>query len=146
MANKKNSVTTYRQGDVLLIRVDGDIESLRGAFTNPAAFERASALFSGYKAGKLNKRKDVMLAEGEATGHHHVFETGSDVEVYEQETSEKMSVNEKGQIVVIGENANLIHTSGPNPDHAPMVIPEGTYIRTIQKTNDPFTGWRAVRD
>jgi len=124
-----------RQGDVLLIPIEA---ITRKNFRTKEAFDNAKSLLNA----DLSRKKDNILAYGEATGHHHVLEGNV---IVMEEVSDK-AVNDRGQIVEVKEDAKLIHTSGDHPDHSVLTVPSGKYLRIVQKQRDPFAGWIRVRD
>ena len=66
-----------------------------------------------------NKRNNLILAEGEATGHKHEITTG-EAELYEDNGTLYLKVE--------SDIAELTH-----PDHDTITLPKGDYEITIQK-------------
>lgn len=128
-------INLHRQGDVLLIPI---AEVSHKHFNSDEAYKRAKSLLES----DMNVKSDKIVAYGEATGHHHVFE--GDVTVMEEKSDR--AVNERGQIIEVRSDALLVHTSGDTPDHDVLTIPAGKYLRIIQKQKDPWAGWVTVRD
>lgn len=79
------------------------------------------------KAGKELPREDglVILAKGEATGHHHSF-SEEGVTLYETEALDD-------QLLVIEADGAILR----HQEHAPIEIPKGRYIRRIQREYTP---------
>jgi hypothetical protein len=75
----------------------------------------------------INKQKNNILMEGEATGHHHtlVADPQSHVEVF---------IDEKGKkyFKVIGK-ARITH-----PEHKTIKVGEGFYKIVVEREYDPF--------
>jgi hypothetical protein len=70
------------------------------------------------KEVKGKKRNNLILAEGEATGHKHEITTG-DAELYDENGTLYLSVKSE---------AELTHQ-----DHDTITLPKGNYEITIQK-------------
>ena len=96
----------YRQGDVLLKQIQKLPENL--------------------------KVKNKILAYGEATGHHHRFES-EQVQVFKDK--------EGNQFVEVVQPSKLVHE-----EHAEIEIPEGSYIVITQREFDIREGVRQVMD
>jgi len=81
------------------------------------------------------KRKDSrVLAEGEATGHLHEVEAGTDIELYEDYRGTLW-------LKVNSPEARITH-----PEHAPIIVPGGQYEVIRQHEFDPLEGRRQVTD
>jgi hypothetical protein len=96
----------YRQGDVLLISVDAIPE---GAKKQPA------------------KGRKVILALGEATGHHHRFEfldTSHNVKLYVADGG--------ARYVHVTNAAELLHE-----EHSTVKVPKGKYLLPTQVEYTP---------
>lgn len=112
----------YRQGDVLLRSLSA---------------EEAEEI----RKSHVRKMDMTTVALGEVTGHHHTFVEG-DVALYTDapELSD-ITVNDMGILVeVTSPEAVIAHQ-----EHAPITIPQGTYIRTMQREYSPAAPVR-VRD
>jgi len=107
----QGGVAMYRQGDVLLIPTD----------TIPADATDVSA-----------ENGRVVLAHGEATGHHHSFAPNTGVTLCESEEMRFLSV---------AEEANLTHQ-----EHATIPIAPGLYRVIRQREYDDMEEWRNVAD
>jgi len=79
----------WRQGDVLIEEVD--------SIPTDAA-----------------ERKDLVLAEGTATGHQHRIEEAKDVRLFEREGTLYLDV--------FGANVMIVH-----PEHGPIALKRGRY-------------------
>lgn len=101
----------YRQGDVLLCRIDHLPKAIR----------------------EVSGSDRFILAEGEATGHHHSVEAGAGVSLYRRGESRMWLAVEK-------QTARLEHQ-----EHAPIDIPLGFYEVRRQREFDP-KGERRVHD
>ena len=97
---KEDVPVLYRQGDVLFRRVD--------------TIPREGAI----------KRMNGVIAEGEATGHHHALADLSAAEVLE--CGESLYVH-------VGENGVSIQ----HEEHGPIALPAGDYEVTIQREYSP---------
>lgn len=126
----------YQQGDVLLVKVD---ESERSYLESNCKIETG-----GDKKGK------VILAFGEATGHHHRFELneiGSGVTistVYDKigRYGRWTYRNEPTYYILDGGEATLYHE-----EHKPLTLPPGIYRRSIVREFDHIgNSTRAVVD
>jgi hypothetical protein len=100
---KKEDVMKYRHGYVLISKTD----SVRG-----------------------NKLKNLVLAEGEVTGHSHKITSGK-AELYQDGDTLYLHVEE---------DATLTHE-----EHKPLTLPVGDYEIKIQREYEP-EGWRYVAD
>jgi len=98
----------YRQGDVLLIEVSD----------------------SDFNTDNFAKSKAKTVALGEATGHHHTFE--GDVELFVEQKTSDLAINEQGMLVNVREDCTLVHQ-----EHAAITIPKGKYRRVIQREYTP---------
>ena len=78
------------------------------------------------------RRKDNVVALGEASGHSHRFEDNN-VETYVN--------NGNNQYCVLNREATLVHD-----EHEPITIPEGVYAVNIQREVDLVDGVRQVMD
>jgi hypothetical protein len=98
----------YRQGDVLLVRV----EAMPGGLT---------------KVPRDNGR--VVLAYGEVTGHAHAIET-SNAELYETDLGERfLQVLAEGGVT----EADLVHE-----EHDTVTLPSGGYRQVAQVEYRPW--------
>ena len=126
----------YQQGDVLLVaitkRVESDIRS------------ECKIETGGDKDGK------VILALGEATGHHHRFELNKlDPDVTISTLHEKYGRywksgyrRDPSYFLVEGGPATLYHE-----EHNPLTVPPGLYRRTIIREFDHISNsFREVLD
>ncbi|MBD2446104.1 hypothetical protein H6G76_02815 [Nostoc sp. FACHB-152] len=77
------------------------------------------------------KKLDLILAEGEVTGHKHRISQGQ-AELYEQDGSLYLRV--------LSETALLTHE-----EHQAIPIPQGNWVVKIQREYEP-EGWRYVAD
>jgi len=100
-----------RQGDVILQQTDEGIDPMN----NPEIWERS----------------DLVLAEGEVTGHAHRITEG-EAELYELENRLYLRVH--------SETAMLTHE-----EHRAIAIPKGNWIVRIQREYEPGS-WRSVSD
>ena len=103
----------YRQGDVLLVPVSGREMVQRGTRGNRKVMQ-----------------KDVVLAEGEATGHNHVLLGEVDTRVRRNQV----------WMVAVAEPTQLVHQ-----EHDPVAIPAGYYEVVRQEEYTP-RGSRMVFD
>lgn len=118
----------YQQGDVLLVAVPN---------------EEVSKVRENYRAQTGGEDKKIILAEGEATGHHHRFEIDRlDPGVSVTAFHEKARVARVGQITrfpgyisIEGGDATLYHE-----EHNPLTLPPGTYRRSIVREFDHIGG------
>lgn len=99
-----------RHGDVLLVPVDA---------TPPEIAE---------------KRNEVVLAEGELTGHAHRLASESGVLVWDD------------MVWVVGEDPGYLSHEEHDPVPAPVVAPEQAYKIVIQREYDLSGQWRQVVD
>ena len=100
----------FRQGDVLLVRCNGIPRNAK-------------------PVGRENGR--VVLAHGEATGHHHSFSDG--VQLLER--------GEDRYLMVKDEVADLEHQ-----EHGVIPVPKGQYKVIRQRQYDILEGVRRVMD
>jgi hypothetical protein len=77
------------------------------------------------------KKLDLILAEGEVTGHKHRISEGQ-AELYEKDGSLYLRV--------LSETALLTHE-----EHQAIAIPQGNWVVKIQREYEP-EGWRYVAD
>ena len=123
----------YQQGDVLLVavtkRVESDIRS------------ECKIETGGDKDGK------VILALGEATGHHHRFELnkldpGVTISTLHERYGGRVYRDNLTYYLVEGGPATLYHE-----EHNPLTVPPGLYRRTIIREFDHISGsFREVVD
>jgi len=73
---------------------------------------------------KAQLRASGILAYGEVTGHAHKIETLSQAELLEVGTDLYLRVSDDG--------VRIVHD-----EHAPIVLPEGAYVVTIQREYSP---------
>lgn len=99
----------YRQGDVFLIEVSEDPK--------------------GKEVERIND--EIVLAYGEATGHHHHIPNKGAV-LY--------AVNENLRILKVEEEVELRHE-----EHEAIKLPPGNFQVIQQRENTPL-GWRTVVD
>lgn len=92
-----------RQGDVLLRRVD----------SIPRGLKRVPA-----------ENGRVVLAHGEATGHHHSFEDDGGVSLLEGDSGERF--------LDVGHGADLEHQ-----EHGAIAVPPGSYEVVRQREYSP---------
>ncbi len=103
----KQQQPNYRQGDVPLVPVDAI----------PASFERVV----------LDAPK-IILALGEATGHHHRLEFSFDAPDNPRLYRDVLT---GAQILEIGGGATLLHE-----EHDPVALPPGRYLQLVQVEDD----------
>ncbi|MBD2437237.1 hypothetical protein [Nostoc sp. FACHB-110] len=77
------------------------------------------------------KKRDLILAEGEVTGHKHQISEGQ-AELYEKDSTLYLRV--------LSDIALLTHE-----EHQAIPIPQGNWIVKIQREYEP-EGWRYVAD
>lgn len=110
----KKTQTHYRQGDVLIERVENI----------PA------------KAVAQKKSKRIILAHGEVTGHHHTLETRDPADWWKQgeipATNEKPSTLSGELFVTLPKGGVVTHQ-----EHAKIELPKGTYRITRQREYSP---------
>ena len=82
-------------------------------------FRHGELIIKQVSAVKGKKRSNLILAEGEATGHKHEITTG-EAELYEDNGTLYLRVE--------SDTAKLTH-----PDHNTITLPKGDYEITIQK-------------
>ena len=118
----------YQQGDVLLVAVTKRVES---DIKTECRIEKG-----GDKEGK------VILALGEATGHHHRFELNKlDPGVTVSAFHNRYTIVPTC-FIIEGGNATLYHE-----EHNPISVPPGFYRRTIVREFDHISGsFREVVD
>ena len=104
----------YRQGDVFIERVE----------EIPAT------------AQKQETSRRVILAHGEATGHHHVLETADPADWWKQG---KISIANQIPSTITGELfLSLPETASvTHPEHATIELPPGKYRVTRQREYSP---------
>lgn len=86
-------------------------------------FTRVEAL-----PGKAKRQKSRVIAEGEATGHHHELMVG-----------EMYRLDDK-VFVVIPDDVPDGSTVVVHPEHGPLILSPGVYEVDYQIEVDPFTG------
>lgn len=99
-----------RQGDVLLVPVEGEPPS--GA----------------------ELQKEVVLAEGELTGHAHRLSAADGVLVWDD------------MVWVVGEELGDLFHEDHDPKPEPVVVPEQAYRVVIQRERTLAGEWRQVVD
>lgn len=106
---------TIRQGDVLFIPVTEG---------NP---------FQGYAATTdQSKRKDGVIQEGEATGHHHKLAVLEDAEVFRPSWGDSLvRVGPNGVSIVHEEHATV--TLAPNTTYKVHIAREFDYMREAMR-------------
>lgn len=111
----------YRQGDVLLVRLDSD---------------------PGAGADIPREGGRVVLAHGEVTGHAHAI---AEPHVRHMALADRSLARDDAAVVslleVIGQDAWLRHE-----EHAPIQIPPGRYLVTRQREYVPRALPRTVAD
>lgn len=112
----------YRQGDVWLYKIT------TGEYLNQV---------SGRGATKADPEKGLILAEGEATGHHHRIPESGRVELHPGREGVRLLDVSKGKPVT------LVHE-----EHETLEIPAGQYEVRIQREYSPTERTRQfnVRD
>ncbi len=106
-----NPNIAYRHGDVLLFKID-----------------------KLPKKAKQKKKDNLVLAEGEVTGHAHRILSGAVLySLLNEDTEERF-------LEVTAKTAPLTHE-----EHAKIEVPEGCYKVLIQREYEP-DGWREVYD
>jgi len=108
-----NKPNIYRQGDVLLVPIN----------EIPKTAKPANA-----------KHRRLILAEGEATGHHHSILESDNVALLE-------IPNQKELFLLVKEGDALLE----HQEHAKITVSPGTYRVVIQREYDP-AGERRVSD
>lgn len=83
---------------------------------------------------KLPSQGDVVLAEGEATGHAHRARGGS-ATLYASDGSDAM------RILHVVRTTNLTHE-----EHGPITLEPGFYRIGIKRQYSPEDGWESVQD
>ena len=114
----------YQQGDVLLVAVPNEeVSKFQGNFITQ---------------NNDGEAKKVILAEGEATGHHHRFETqkldrGTSIISYHGRSRHvRQRVSQFPHYILIeGGPATLYHE-----EHNPLTVPPGLYRRSIVREFD----------
>jgi hypothetical protein len=108
-SKKKTVPLCFRQGDVLLMKVDD-----------------SSAV--GVEVPRDDGR--LILASGEVTGHHHAI-ASRDAHLFEMPTAK-----DDARALKMGER--ILKTFKPvaleHEEHAPVRLPAGTFVVKIQKT------------
>ena len=118
----------YQQGDVLLVAVTKRVES---DIKTECKIEKG-----GDKEGK------VILALGEATGHHHRFELNKLDPGVTISSFYYRYDNNPSCFIIEGGNATLYHE-----EHNPISVPPGFYRRTIVREFDHISSsFREVVD
>lgn len=85
------------------------------------------------------KRKDGIIRQGEATGHHHRLAVLEDADVYQMGTGEP--------IVVVHNLLDKTHTTVVHEEHGPVELKSGvTYDVHVAKEFDIVEGQRYVVD
>jgi hypothetical protein len=113
MSNRNIPQDCIRQGDLLFVPVTHD-------------------RWTWYKD---NKRKDGIIREGEATGHHHRLADPLSAEVFRPQWGQPM-------VVVGGQGATVVHE-----EHGPVnLLPNTTYEVNVAREWDIMEGERAVMD
>ena len=82
----------------------------------------------------LEEKRELILAEGEVTGHRHVL-IGDRVE-------SKILVHYDGQWWIEGGGGAVV----THQEHAPITLPAGKYAVRIQREYDPVSYARQVVD
>lgn len=124
--NNKKEQTVYKQGDVILTKIDGFDDNI-------SEYARKEYKFDG----ETNK---ITIMIGEGTGHHHRFE-------YQSELSNVVGYSKNWEklptvIEVTGKPATLKHE-----EHNPINVPSGYYSVTQVREFDHIGGiTRAVVD
>jgi hypothetical protein len=110
----KNTNTMFRQGDVLIERID----------KIPTT------------AKKQKRSNSIILAHGEVTGHHHVLETSDSADWWKDgeiaPTLEKPSTLAGAIFVELPLGGAVEHN-----EHSAIEIPAGTYKITRQREYSP---------
>jgi len=111
---KKNTVNHYRQGDVLIERIDAIPDS----------------------ATPQKKSRKIILAHGEVTGHHHTLEVSDPADWWKQ--GEIPTTNEKpsqlaGELFVNLKNGGAV----THQEHSKIELPKGRYRITRQREYSP---------
>lgn len=110
MKNTQQTPALFRQGDVLLKKVEGVVI--------PA---------------DAPKKADKAVAYGEASGHAHIA-TGIDTHVFEWEGKMYVSVGGDGGML---EHLHL--PTGRKADHNPLILEKGVYEVVLQNQFNPFS-------
>ena len=134
----KQKYVKYQQGDVLMLRINDNVEMMETYFA-----------FKGKKTthSRNNPKESSVatLALGEATGHHHsidvMHDENEDVEVtrYFNNWQHNSRANQGlGNVPeyfeVVGSDATIKHQ-----EHNPITLPSGIYRVRIVKEYDPFS-------
>jgi|TARA_B100000315_G_C14407786_1_gene509537 spore coat polysaccharide biosynthesis predicted glycosyltransferase SpsG len=98
------NIVQYQQGDVIFTKIN----NLNNNYIKNTVDEQGSKL---------------IIAEGEATGHHHRFELKDEVNANVNITAYTRSwSNDPVALSILGGSATIIHE-----EHNPLTIPEGNY-------------------
>lgn len=92
---------TYRQGDVLIQRINQIPKD----------------------AKQIRAKGRIILAHGEATGHHHSIDA---------DAADWWKTEDGSQFIEVSESAALVHQ-----EHAEVIIPAGTYRVVRQREYSP---------
>lgn len=100
------------QGDVLLIKV------------------AKSTITPEHKEVPRDKFGRLVLAEGETSGHRHLFRAPGVCMLAREGVSDR--------VITVGDLTELLHDQGdgtfvPTGDHAPVAVPPGTYVVRTQR-------------
>lgn len=100
------------QGDVLLIKTT------------------KAAITADHKQIAPDKHGRLVLAEGETSGHRHVFRDPGVCMLAREGVSDR--------VITVGNLCELLHDEGastfvPTGDHAPVFVHPGTYIVRVQR-------------
>jgi hypothetical protein len=116
----------YRQGDVWITRI-----------TRREFDEQARARFGGLTPElKADSEKGLILAEGEATGHHHRIAEAKRVRLRPSRAKGIVRLLE----VKPGEPVELVHE-----EHSTIPIPPGYYEVRIQREYEPSLASKSRR-
>ena len=113
MAKKKRTIEMFRQGDVIIIRADPEVEKL------------------GAPVPRENGR--VVLAHGDLTGHAHVIRS-PEAELFERldQTSDEAAQALGARILRTFFTVQLRHE-----EHAAIDIPPGYWLVRVQREYSP---------
>src|SRR5262245_45903403 len=103
----KNTQTQYRQGDVLIERI------------------------AEIPVKTTRRIPGAILAQGEATGHHHAIDNAEAVELYEDSSGRDTQAGSVRFMRLTRESV-LKHQ-----EHAPIALPPGNYKVTRQREYTP---------